>query len=260
MTLPARSWAFRQLGGTAAGTLSCGFLTKGRGWDSRASRRPSFSAVVCLAGAATYDGTQAIAPGDVFFRFVGVPHSIVITAAPWHECWISLGAPLEELLVATGLVDRRVPVRRGAADAAWLAALAASVAPLAAAADTALPQQLLHLQGLLLALLRRPADSGLDLDLACRLLADPLISLETVAEQCGLGYDPFRREFRRRTGLAPGTWRSQQVLARARHELLLTDKPIQDIAAELGYANPFAFSAAFRRATGVSPRACRQGR
>jgi AraC-like DNA-binding protein len=260
MTLPARSWAFRQLGGTPAGTLSCGFLTKSRGWDSRDSRRPSFSAVVCLSGAALYDGRHAIAPGDVFFRFVGVPHSIEITAAPWHECWISLGAPLEDLLVATGLVDRRMPVRRGAADAAWLAALAASVAPLAAAPDTALPQHLLHLQGLLLAVLRQPAESGLDLDLACRLLADPLLPLEDVAQRCGLGYDPFRREFRRRTGLAPGTWRSHQLLERARHELLLTDKSIQDIAADLGYANPFAFSAAFRRATGVSPRACRQGR
>lgn len=258
MALPSSSWAFRLLGGSDDGTLSCGFLTKGRGVDSRASRRPSFSAVVCLRGAGLYDGRHPIAPGDLFFRFAGMAHDLEITAAPWHECWISLGAPVERLFTATGLVDHSIPVRRAAVDGAWLAELAAGIAPLERAADADLPHHLVRLQGLLASLLRPAREGGFDFDRACRLLAAPEPPLAEIARRCGLGYDHFRREFRRRSGLAPGAYRARRLLERARRELLATDAPVQDIAAGLGYANPFAFSAAFRRATGFSPRAWRK--
>lgn len=260
MPPPFTRWAFRILGGSDAGTLSCGFMTKGRGWDSRAAHRPSFSAVLCLQGTALYDGQYHIGPGDVFLRLTHVPHSLEITAAPWHECWISLGEPVEQLLVATGLIDRAVPVRRGAIDSTWLRDLEATILPLEKAAEQDLPHYLVQLQGMLITLLRPLPESGLHLDQACRLLAEPELSLETIAHRCHLDYPRFRREFRRRTGLTPGLYRQHRLLERARRELLDDTRSVQDIAQGLGYANPFAFSAAFRRATGVSPRTWRQGR
>lgn len=258
--LPATRWAFRILGGGDAGTLSCGFMTKGRGWDSRGARRPSLSAVLCLRGTALYDGRHAVGPGDLLLRFTGVAHDLEITSAPWHECWISLGEPVEALLLATGLIDHRVPVRRAAVDAVWLAELAAAITPLERAPEHDLPHHLVHLQGLLMTLLRHAPADGLDLERASRLLAEPEPSLAVVAQRCGLDYTRFRREFRRRTGVAPGAYRQRRLLERARRELLDRTRPVQEIAAGLGYANPFAFSAAFRRATGLSPRAWRQGR
>ena len=258
-SLPSTAWAFRLLGGGNAGTVSCGFLTKGRGMDSRQARRPSFSAVLCLAGKALYDGRFPVEPGDVFFRFTGIAHDLDITAAPWHECWISLGEPVEQLLLATGQLAHAVPVRRVGLDQAWLQELAAGIAPLEQAADRELPHHLVRLQGLLVTLLQPAPSSGFALERAQRLLADPALTLVTVATRLGLPYDAFRREFRRRTGLAPGAWRQRRLLERARRDLLVTARSVQDIAHELGYANPFAFSAAFRRATGVSPRAWRAG-
>jgi AraC-like DNA-binding protein len=259
LPLPATAWAFRLLGASDAGTLSCGFLTKGCGADSRKARRPSFSAVLCLAGKALYDGRWLIEPGDLFFRFTGLPHDIDITAAPWHECWISLGEPIERLLLATGQLNQEVPVRRVGLDATWLQELAAGIAPLEQAADRELPHHLVRLHGLLTTLLQPAPASGFALERAYQLLADPILMLTDVAERMALPYDAFRREFRRRTGMAPGTWRQRRLLERARRDLLVTSRPVQDIAHELGYANPFAFSAAFRRATGVSPRAWRAG-
>jgi AraC-like DNA-binding protein len=213
--------------------------------------------VLCLAGGARYDDRHPIGPGDLFFRFAGVPHDLEITSAPWRECWISLGAPVERLLLATGLLDRAVPVRRVAVDAAWLDELAAGIPALEAAAERDLPFHLVRLQGLLVTLLRAQPEAGLDLDRACRLLAEPEPALSEVARRCGQDYDNFRREFRRRTGLAPGAWRTRRLLERACRGLL-GGIAVQDLAAELGYASPFAFSAAFRRTLGVSPRAWRK--
>ncbi len=257
--LPRTAWAFRLLGGVDAGTVSCGFMGKGRGVDARASRRPSFSAVLCLEGGGLYDGRWPIAPGDVFFRFTGVPHDLEITAAPWHECWISLGEPIERLLVATGQIERSQPVRRVGIDPAWLSEVAASIGPVERAADAELPHHLSRLLGLLTTLLLPVPDAGFDLARAYRLLAEPEPPLATVAARMDLPYDGFRRAFQRRTGLAPGTWRQRRLMERARLALLDRTRPVQAIASELGYANPFAFSAAFRRATGISPRGWRNG-
>ena len=48
-------------------------------------------------------------------------------------------------------------------------------------------------------------------------------------------------------------------LATAQRKLAQTSKPILDIAAETGFRSPSAFSRAFHRRYGVSPRAIRKG-
>ncbi|MCB9915610.1 MAG: helix-turn-helix domain-containing protein [Planctomycetes bacterium] len=47
------------------------------------------------------------------------------------------------------------------------------------------------------------------------------------------------------------------LLRRAANWLRQTDRPILDIALDLGYTDPSNFTRAFRRETGVSPRAFR---
>ena len=262
VSLPTDFWAFRLLGGTDDGTVSCGFLGKPCGREPWLAR-PSFSAVLCLAGEATLHDQHdrhTVVPGQVFIRRCGQLQALEITRAPWREAWISLGGPVERLWRAAGILDQRM-VRSAPINDAWLGELRAVTAALQVAPDADLPHHLLHLQGMLLTLLPLPAkhaDERLDLRLACALLAQPAPSLTAVAAQCGVGYDRFRREFTRRTGMAPGIWRQTRLLERARLVLHATNRPIGAIAQELGYANPFAFSAAFRRATGASPRAWRQ--
>jgi len=262
--LPTEFWAFRLLGGTDDGTVSCGFLGKPCGREP-VEPRPSFSAVVCLAGEAwLHDGRRRlpVRPGQVFLRLYNQPHALEITQAPWRECWISLGSPVEKLWRAAGIIDDQL-VKSVAADETWLGELLAVTAALQIAPDYDLPHHLLHLQGMLLTLLQTRSsspDDALDLARACALLAQPTPSLAMIARQCRVGYDRFRREFTRRTGISPGAWRQARLIERARLVLHATARPIGDIANELGYANPFAFSAAFRRATGCSPRAWRQRR
>ena len=44
----------------------------------------------------------------------------------------------------------------------------------------------------------------------------------------------------------------------AKHLLISGEKPIREIAWELGYADQFAFSKSFRKRFGISPSACRR--
>jgi AraC-like DNA-binding protein len=257
-TVPAEAfdrWALRLIGGNDAGTLSCGFLSKRPGWDSRASRRPSTSLVLCLAGDARYDDRWPIEPGDVFIRFAGVAHDLEILSGPWHECWLSFGAGIEPLL---GL-DRAVPVRRTSVTDAWVRTLGKAIEPLHRAGEQELPHQMAYLLSLAADLLRQPAGPDLDLPRACHLLADPAVPLTEVAESCGLTYDRFRRDFQRQMAISPGAYRTRRLMERARFQLMNSRQPIHGIAEALGYANPFAFTNAFRRAVGTSPSAWRRG-
>ncbi len=63
--------------------------------------------------------------------------------------------------------------------------------------------------------------------------------------------------FERAVGLPPLRWLEQQRMTRAAELLARTTTPVQDIAAEVGFADPFYFSQRFRRFSGVSPRAWR---
>lgn len=64
----------------------------------------------------------------------------------------------------------------------------------------------------------------------------------------------FTRRFRAETAMSFGDWRT---LARMRlaTTLLAGGEPVARVAARIGYANPSAFTAAFRRVTGRTPAA-----
>ena len=61
------------------------------------------------------------------------------------------------------------------------------------------------------------------------------------------------RLFRDELGTSFGQWRQQVLLARAL-TLAAKKRPMSEIAAELGYASPSAFSAMVRRTLGATPR------
>jgi len=254
--------AYRTIG--ADGLLACGFMVKPAGFDARDDRRPSYSAVLCLRGRGWYQAgsgpRQAITPGTLFQRFAKTPHTLHIEAdPPWAECWVHLDARIAAMLVGLGVIDPLQPVRERGLDLPLIRELWRATDALAAAPDRDLPAQLVRLQGLLLSLLGRPHDAladlpELDVDRACRLLAeDPTTDLRLVARELGLGYEVFRKHFRATTGQSPGAYRLRRRLERARAELLTTRKTVAEIARDLGYANPFTFTALFRRHVGCAP-------
>lgn len=105
--------------------------------------------------------------------------------------------------------------------------------------------------------LRLPQPSDRRLAALCEaLMADPADNapLTEWARRVGASGRTLARLFQSEMGMSFGLWRQQVRLTHAT-VLVAQGRPYAEIAAELGYASPSAFSAMFRRAFGCSPRA-----
>jgi len=79
-------------------------------------------------------------------------------------------------------------------------------------------------------------------------------SIAELAALCQLSRRHLIRAFRAETGETIGGFVQRLTTDRAKALLSGSEKPVSGIAAELGFATAAAFSAAFHRATGQSPR------
>lgn len=78
------------------------------------------------------------------------------------------------------------------------------------------------------------------------------------ARECGLSSRHFARLFQATQGKSVGTYAAEQRMAQAK-ALLATPSPmIKEIAWRCGFHNAAAFSSAFRRGTGLTPREYRR--
>ena len=83
------------------------------------------------------------------------------------------------------------------------------------------------------------------------------LSISTLAHEAGISPFHFSRLFRQKTGLTPYAYLSEIRAMTARQFLETTDLSISAIAAECGYSRPTAFTAAFSKRFGESPRSVR---
>lgn len=81
----------------------------------------------------------------------------------------------------------------------------------------------------------------------------PPPSLNELAELCGLSVRQLTRGFRASRGCTLGNYIAAMRIELAKRSLG-TDKSIKEIASLLGFSTPAAFSYAFRRATGSTPK------
>lgn len=253
--------------------LSCGVVAKrGTGWDWRGKPADHYSVVWCLRGRGRYHDasgqTWELGPGDLFHRFTDRAHGNELDPdGAWVEAYIGFGAPLGEALVAMRVLDPTQPVRRIGIDLILLRNIMQERDALRDASDRELPVHLGRLIALHQDLLARdehtvgsqPYDAAIDR--ACRRLAEESqVSLRALAHDCGLSYERFRKVFRERLGVSPHDYRIRRRIDLACMALRSDDRPVQDIATDLGYANPFQFSTQFKRLVGMSPTAFRQRR
>jgi AraC family transcriptional regulator len=90
-------------------------------------------------------------------------------------------------------------------------------------------------------------------------LADD-ISLQTVCDVVKLSRSHFSRAFKISTGLAPHQWLLQARIDKAKQLLLDTDRPLAQVAIDVGFADQAHLTRTFRRHTGESPGAWRRAR
>ncbi|MDB5686138.1 MAG: AraC family transcriptional regulator [Rhizorhabdus sp.] len=80
-----------------------------------------------------------------------------------------------------------------------------------------------------------------------------------LARDCGLSKRHFFRLFRQTTGTSLVDYATSQRILRAKNLLRDEGLVVKQIAHRCGFQTPAAFSAAFRRVTGMTPREYRQG-
>lgn len=99
---------------------------------------------------------------------------------------------------------------------------------------------------------------GSVLEYVARHLDTPL-SLERLAAVAGMDLFRFARAFKQSTGSSPHRYLLEARITRAKELLRYRGLPITEIALQTGFATPSHFSVTFRRITGVTPRAFRDG-
>ncbi|MBD1551436.1 AraC family transcriptional regulator [Pseudomonas typographi] len=83
-------------------------------------------------------------------------------------------------------------------------------------------------------------------------------TLATLARHVGMSRSAFVQRFCERVGVAPGTYLVNWRIALAKDTLINSKRSIADIAQWVGYLSDSAFSTAFRRTVGCSPRQFRE--
>ena len=82
---------------------------------------------------------------------------------------------------------------------------------------------------------------------------DEPIGLEVLADLVGLSRFHFCTAFRQETGSTPHNWLVKLRMDRARQLLARAELPVTEVALAVGYETPSAFTASFRKVTGVTP-------
>lgn len=217
--------------------------------------------VFSMAGAVRIEAQQ----GEQAYAFI-VP--------PSRAVWVPAG--VEHAVRAIEQADLRTAYVHDSAglsaDPAWRHCRVLDVSPLLrelvrelAAVSAAGPDPLEALfVPLIVAELRRaaPVPLGLALprDKRLRRLCEALLedpqqdaALQAWAQQVGASERTLARLFRQELGTSFRHWREQLLIAQAL-SLAARKLPLAQIAAELGYASPSAFSAMVRRTVGQTPR------
>lgn len=83
-------------------------------------------------------------------------------------------------------------------------------------------------------------------------------TLDDYAKMCNMSKFHFLRVFKELTGASPLEYRNGIRIDHAKEQLLDTNIPINEIAANIGYASPSYFCDAFKKCVGKAPRQYRK--
>lgn len=206
-----------------------------------------------------------IKEGDLFLLFPGERHSYhPLEQTGWKSYWIGFkGKNIDERVIA-GFLTIEKPIYHVGYSAEIIHLYKAAYN--AAMEEKAYSQQLLagivnHLVGMMYSLERNielsKAHLYIDLINRARLrIRESLesnITIQDIAEELGLSYSNFRKQFKLYTGLSPATYQQDLRLQRAKELLSTTDISIKEIAYRLNFDSPDYFSAKFKIKTGRKP-------
>ena len=212
------------------GVVACGFMRKRTKSRSQMEFRIGYySGFFLLSGGGVYvtgNGTEIpIRAGDFVQRLPNEVHSTYVKPdGEWLEFFISFGKGRYEILRALDLLPEecvsRCPIQKK------------------------LPECAAHLE-----CLKKISDGELGIALASQ---ERSLNMENVAKQLAIGYETFRKQFRRQMGVSPADYRLRAKMRQACH-MLDAGFSIKETAGLTGYADVYTFTRQFKKTVGVTP-------
>lgn len=217
----------------------------------------------CLRGTGFFNGHR-VSAGEGFLIHPGDAEEYHADPAhPWTLLWVVLSGPASDAVTAYYSADPDsgiFPFSYGAALDAVCETIrqrTGRVTPGMEAAELFLSVLNLHF----LAAESRPAGAAREYAAFARTYLDShyfqKITVAEIAEKLGLSEPYLCRVFKAAYGLSPRQYLSQQRLQSARLALESGSLPVGEIGRSVGFDDPLAFSAFFRRCTGLSPEGYR---
>jgi AraC-like DNA-binding protein len=186
----------------------------------------------------------------------------------WQEYWIELDGAVAQQLTLASILPRRGGILRVPQPELVLEIIQLLLATLRNPEDddaTPADQAALSLR-LIGAITAKAPRKITTLEQAARraehVLAERIVeppSMPALARELGVSYAGFRKEFKRRTGLAPGQYLLRLRLERAQRLIGATPLKLEAIADQVGFSSAFHLSAAFKARFGVAPSGWRHG-
>lgn len=209
-------------------------------------------------------GSFRITPGTILVLFPGEWHRYrPLKRTGWKEHYISFDGPLALTLLKYDLFKKESPIikvdfRKELHDVFLMIF------------DTAFSEKVGYQQictgliityiGQIISVIRNKEFEGKDIEKriqkACIILRDNLnsnIDARHLASELNTGYSYFRNMFKKYTGMSPVQYHLQLRIKKAEDMLLMSQKPVKEIAYELGFQSTFYFSRLFKIKTGKNP-------
>jgi AraC-like DNA-binding protein len=209
-------------------------------------------------------GKKKVKAGDMFLLFPNIWHRFSPNKSTgWNECWIEFNGvyarhlqdnkflnpsePVIKLGVMEEQIDKYLKVIKLVRDEdLTIQYLASGI--------------LLQLIGKIQASKISVSFNGQDVENQIRQAKEIIseninqsISPEKIANELGISYSLFRKQFRKYTGFSPIQYQIQLRVQEAKKLLLNTDKPIKEVAHMLGFESTCYFSRLFKQKIGKSP-------
>ena len=266
---------FRSLGGEdSTERIGLGIMNKaGRISGDEESYTPPYALIYVVRGTGRFvepSGVEHIlGPGSIFQRH---PNSAYRTSidpeSNWLECFIDLGPETYKLLKLTQVIrDEYVYTVK---PDHWIEETCYKLMKqLDSCQQHELSEMFAKVISYLTELMRRcqypQSDDKIERMIreSCEYLRENSkvkVDIHRYCKSNGWGYDTFRKYFRQRVGMAPGKYQIRARLEQAAQMLSTTKKTVEEIADQLNYSSPFAFSTQFKQHTGLSPKHYRSGK
>ncbi|RKF17995.1 AraC family transcriptional regulator [Alginatibacterium sediminis] len=266
--------SFRTIGSFESGNqLGFGFMFKpGITIDFANYKLPYYSACYVIRGRGVYTDALGknyqLKPGSLFQRHPEVEHSTTIDPnSDWAECYIDFGQQIYQFMVNMNIINPEQVVANGPVDPMIEAETYRLLVELQASSEHNLADLLLQSSVLLRRILNRELHVGLQesshnfIEKSCKdftLNYHKRIDLRQYCTDNGVGYESFRKSFKKSLGVSPSQYIIHRRVDMACQMLSVSARSISKIADELGYCSQHDFSTQFKRITGTSPKSYRR--